>query len=94
MHTFVALRASSLLLRAASKASRWAAIIFKFSLVPACTDLKSKALEILMLACWQSRVSIVTVSRGKGYLDAKYTAPNVCPRLLNIGRQRTDRYTD
>jgi hypothetical protein len=47
---------------------------------------------MLMLACWQRRVNLVTVFFGKGYLDAKYTAPKVCPRLLNIGRHITERW--
>lgn len=49
--TFVALSASSRLLRAASSASLCAAIIFKFSLVPVCTERNNNALAILMLAC-------------------------------------------
>ena len=48
---FVALSASSRLFLAASRASFCAEIIFRFSLVPACTDLNNRAFEIPMLAC-------------------------------------------
>lgn len=59
--------------------------------MPACTERNSRALDIPMLACSQSSVRTVTVFGEKAYLEAKYTAPNVCPRLLNIGKQIIDR---
>ena len=84
---FVAFRASSRLFLAASNASRCVDIIFKFSLVPACTERKSRAFAMPMLACSHSSVKMVTVFGENGYLDAKYTAPNVWLRLLTIGKQ-------
>ena len=56
MLAFVAFNASSLLLRAASRASLCAEIIFRFSFVPAWTDLRSRAFAILMLACCNNKV--------------------------------------
>lgn len=92
--TFAAFSASSRLFLATSRASRCTEIIFKFSLVPAWTERKSNAFEILMLACWQRSVKIVTMLIEKLYLEATYTAPNVCPRLLNIGIQMTEECSD
>ena len=48
---FVAFKASSRLFLAASRASRCAEIILRFSFVPACTDLNKRAFAITILAC-------------------------------------------
>lgn len=85
--TLVALTAFSRLLRASSSASFCAAIIFRFSRVPACTERNNNAFDMLILACWQRRVSTVTVFRLNVYLDEKYMTPKVCPLLPKIGRQ-------
>ena len=68
---FVALSASSRLFLAASRASFCAEIIFRFSLVPACTDLNNRAFEIPMLACWHNSVNMVTTFGEKAYLEAR-----------------------
>lgn len=57
----VALRASSRLLRASSRAARCEDIIFRFSRVPACTERKRSAFEMLILACCKKSVKMCTV---------------------------------
>lgn len=60
--------------------------------MPAWTERNRSVFDMLTLACCKSNVKIATVDLRKEYLEARYRAPKVWPRLLDIGRHMTARY--